>query len=169
MTVTTPAADHAALGAPAAAPPRRLAVFGSVSAERPSRAIVDPPASVAREVLERVYAQISAQAPQIAQPTLERAVATGALSAAERDELLRELADPQSSTEPSARPGRSLAARTALRAALGDVRRASPGIAQPILHAAVLDGLLTAAQEQRILSRLYASPAATFRPARGQD
>jgi hypothetical protein len=172
MTVmTTPAHEPTAsfAAAPAAAAPRRLAVFGSVSAERPSRALVETPDSAAREVLERVFAEIAAQAPVIARPVLDRALAAAAITTAERDELVRELAVPEASADSPPAPDRSVAASNALREALSAVRRASPGIAETILDAAVADGLLTAAQEQRIVGRLSSSPAATFRPARARD
>jgi hypothetical protein len=170
MTVTSPAPEPtASFGATSATAPRRLAVFGSISAERPSRTIVEAPDSAARAVLEHVFAEIAAQAPLIARPVLERAVEAAAITTAERDELLSELAAPQSSTDPASAHDRSVAASSALREALSAVRRASPGIAEPILDVAVADGLLTAAQEQRIVGRLSSSPAATFRPARSHD
>ena len=168
MTVTTHTPEAAAGDGEdlRGAAPRRLAVFGSVSAERPSRTIVAAPESGAREVLERVFAEIAEQAPLIARPVLDSAAAAGKITATERDELLRELAEPQSSHDSTGAPGTSAAARGVLRLALGAVRRASPGIAGPILNAAVADGLLSAAQEQRIIARLHASPATAFRPAR---
>jgi hypothetical protein len=170
MTVTTPAPEPtASYGEPPSSAPRRLAVFGSVSAERPSRANVEAPPSAAREVLERVFAEIAAQAPLIARPVLDRAAAAGAITASERDELLLELAEPQASRDADDGSGRSGAVRTVLREALAAVRRASPSIAEPMLRAAVADGLVTAAQEERILTRLSASPASSFRPARGRD
>jgi hypothetical protein len=167
LTVTTPTPEPTAnRGDLPDAAPRRLAVFGSVSAERPSGTI-EAPASPAREVLERVFAEIAEQASLIARPVLDRAAAASVITTLERDELLRELAEPQSShSDSTGAPGGSVAARSVLREALAAVRRASPGIAGPILHAAVADGLLSAAQEQRIIARLSASPAAAFRPAR---
>jgi hypothetical protein len=171
MTVTTHTTESAAGEGDdqRAAAPRRLAVFGSVSAERPSRTIVAAPESRAREVLEQVFAAIAEQAPLIALPVLDRAVGAGDISSSERDELLRELAQPQSSGDTTDTPAATIAARAALREALGEVRLASPGIAQPILHDAVAEGLLTAAQEQRIIARLRTSPGAAFRPARSGD
>ncbi|HEY1778175.1 MAG TPA: hypothetical protein VGG41_18605 [Solirubrobacteraceae bacterium] len=175
MTVTTPAHEPTASFDAASTPggvPRRLAVFGSVSAEGPSRALVEPPDSAAREVLERVFAEIAAQAPVIAAPVLERAVAAASITSDERDELIRALAAPPEEADPDAEfapPQRSVAASNALREALSAVRRASPAIAEPILDAAVTEGLLTAAQEQRIVGRLSSSPAAIFRPNRVRD
>jgi hypothetical protein len=171
MPVTTHTKESAAGQGddPPSAAPRRLAVFGSVSAERPPRAPVAAPESGAREVLEQVFAAIAEQAPLIARPVLDRAAAAGEISPGERDALLRELAQPQSSNDETGTPASTVAGRAALREALGAVRLASPGIAQPILHAAVAEGLLTAAQEQRIIARLRTSPGAAFRPARSGD
>jgi hypothetical protein len=176
MTVTTSAHEPTAsidAASTASGVPRRLAVFGSVSAERPSRALVEPPDSAAREVLERVFAEIAAQAPVIAAPVLERAVAVSSISSDERDELIRALAAPPQEADPETdaapAPQRSVAASNALREALSAVRRASPAIAEPILDAAVAEGLLTAAQGERIVGRLSASPAAIFRLNRARD
>jgi hypothetical protein len=134
--------------------PRRIAVFGSVAAERPAEL---PFTQAARAVLERVLAAIAAEVPRIARPILDRAVAEGTISRDERHALLSELTDPdRAPAEPAASsPG----ARGVLREALAAVRRASPQIAAPILREAVADERLTEAQERRILERLRSSPA----------
>jgi hypothetical protein len=140
---------------------RRIAVFGSIAAERPPSEL-EPglpgpvPSPATRAVLEHVFAAIAAQTREIAQPILDRAMADGALTRGEHDELLRELGEP-SVAAPAAVAVRPVA-REVLREALAAIRAASPGIAAPILREAVASERLTAAQEQRILERLRRSP-----------
>ena len=167
MTVATPPLQPTpGLRETTAHPPRRIAVFGSVSAERPPHAALEAPASATRAVLERVFAEISAQAPLIAQPILDRAVGDGMVTREERDELLSELADPQATAEARAARTRVRAgARAVLGEAFSAIRRAAPGVAEPILRQAVADARLTPAQSRRILERLRSSPAAAFRGA----
>jgi hypothetical protein len=143
---------------------RRIAVFGSVSAERMDTAPDDtPPLSpAARAVLERVLDSITSSVPTIAKPILDRAVAEGTITRAERHELLQELSDP--TDMPGAAPA-SIAARRVLREALAAIRRAAPGIAGPILEDAVDAERLTAAQQRRILERLGTSPVRALRAA----
>ena len=145
--------------------PRRIAVFGSVSAERATRATLQAPASSARAVLEQVFAEITARAPLIAQPILDRAVGEGTVTLGERDELLHELADPAATGELSAATRAGVSGRAVLSEAFVAIRRAAPGIAAPILGEAVANGRLTQAQARRILERLRYSPAAAFRGA----
>lgn len=171
MTVTTPprqsTPSHRNAGAQA---PRRIAVFGSVSAERAPHDAVEAPASAARAVLERVFAEISAQAPLIAQPILDRAVGEGAVTLDERDELLRELADPDATGEaPAAQTRVGVSARIVLSEAFAAIRLAAPGIADPILRQAVANERLTSAQAGRILERLRSSPATAFRATRSTN
>ena len=68
---------------------RRIAVFGSVAAPDVRREPVLSPA--ARAVLERVHEAIAANAPSIVKPILDRAVADGAITRAERHAMLLEL------------------------------------------------------------------------------
>ena len=138
----------------------RLAVFGSVGAERPALEDRLPSPAVAA-VLERVYAAIAASAAVIASPIIDRAVAEGRISRVERHELRRSLAD---ADLVAAHPQVvSLEARGVLREALAATRRAAPAIAAPVLAAAVAEERLTPAQEERILSRLRTSPASALR------
>lgn len=163
MTVTTPQRPAALEPGDATFPsPRRLAVFGSVSAERPPRAVEAPP-SAAREVLERVFAEITSRAPELARPVLDAAVRAGTIDGVERDELLGELAEPWSTTD-STQSQSDPAALAVLREALAAVRRAAPAIAEPLLAAAVDRGELTAEQQSRILTRLRMRAAGTLRP-----
>jgi hypothetical protein len=167
MTVTTPPLKPTAFRETTAQGPRRIAVFGSLSAQRASRAGVEAPASAARAVLELIFAQIAEQAPLIARPILDRAVAEGTLTSVERNELLRELAEPDSTGDaPAAATGVRLGARAVLSEAFVAIRLAAPGIAQPILREAVADERLTPEQSRRILERLRSSPAAAFRATR---
>jgi hypothetical protein len=146
---------------------RRIAVFGSIAAERPPSELEadDPPgllpSPATRAVLEHVFAAIAAQTRAIAQPILDRAMADGALTRGEHDELLRELGEP-SVAAPAAVAVRPVA-REVLREAHAAIRAASPGIAAPILREAVASERLTAAQEQRILERLRRSPTTALR------
>jgi hypothetical protein len=143
-------------------PSRRIAVFGSVAAERPPVPESDEAQSpAARAVLERVIEAIASSAPSIARPILDRAVADGTITRAERHGMLLELSDPAAAGEgPRAV---SQAARRTLREALAAVRRAAPAIARPILDEAVDAERLTQAQERRILERLRSNPARALR------
>jgi hypothetical protein len=151
--------------APAPRVPRtRIAVFGSISAERIDTSFDDVPAlsPAARAVLERVLDSITSSVPAIAKPILDRAVAEGTITRTERHELLQELSDP--TDVPGAAPA-SIGARRVLREALAAIRRAAPGIARPILEDAVDAERLTAAQQRRILERLGTSPVRALRAA----
>jgi hypothetical protein len=131
----------------------RIAVFGSVAAQR-------PPSPAVSAVLEQVYDAIAASARVIAAPVIERAVEEGRITRRERHELLLELGDPSSA------PGAgvaSIGAQRVLREALAAIRRAAPAIAAPILDDAVADERLTYAQEARILDRLRMHPASLLR------
>jgi hypothetical protein len=145
--------------------PNRIAVFGSVAAERRA----DPAEAerglspAAGAVLERVLESIACNASTIARPILDRAVDDGTITRDERHELLRELSEPSARSDDHAGAPASLAARRVLRESLAAIRRAAPGIAQPILDQAVDAERLTAAQEQRILERLRISPSRTLR------
>ena len=148
-------------------PFRRIAVFGAIAAEPPLALPVDTHAlsPAARAVLERVLASIASSASSIAQPILDRAVEEGTITRAERHALLRELgapSDPDDAPDDDVPPP-SLGARRVLREALAAVRRAAPGIAQPILDEAVDAERLTPAQEKRILERLRISPSQVLR------
>ena len=143
-------------------PSRRIAVFGSVAAERPPAPESDETYSpAARAVLERVIEAIASSASSIAKPILDRAVADGTITRAERHSMLLELSDPTTAGEDP--PDVSQDARRTLREALAAVRRAAPAIARPILDEAVQAERLTPAQERRILERLRASPARALR------
>ena len=148
-------------------PFRRIAVFGAIAAEPPLALPADTHAlsPAARAVLERVLASIASSASSIAQPILDRAVEEGTITRAERHTLLRELSaqsDPDDAPDDDVPPP-SLGARRVLREALAAVRRAAPGIAQPILDEAVDAERLTPAQEKRILERLRISPSQLLR------
>jgi hypothetical protein len=144
------------------APSRRIAVFGSVAAERPPASDRDEGFSApARAVLERVIEAVASSAPAVAGPILDRAVADGTITRAERRAMVLELSDPAASYEPA--PVLSRDARGTLRDALAALRRAAPGIARPILDEAVESERLTPAQERRILERLRYSPARVLR------
>jgi hypothetical protein len=140
----------------------RLAVFGSVAAQRdPAREVATSPAVGA--VLEQVYATIAADAPAIAAPLIDRAVADGRISRVERHELLRELREPGAAGPAPGTAAIGLEARLVLREALAAIRLAAPSIAQPLLDEAVAAERLTPAQEQRVLDRLRTSPAQALR------
>ena len=156
-------------------PFRRIAVFGAIAAQPPLALPADAHAlsPAARAVLERVLASIASSASSIAQPILDRAVEEGTITRAERHALLRELSAPGDPDDAEAEadadddadpaPPPSLGARRVLREALAAIRRAAPGIAQPILDEAVDAERLTPAQEKRILERLRISPAQVLR------
>jgi|HubBroStandDraft_6_1064221.scaffolds.fasta_scaffold159639_3 hypothetical protein len=151
----------------------RIAVFGAIGPEPPLAQAAEAQAlsPAARAVLERVLASIASSASAIAQPILDRAVEEGTITRSERHALLRELSapgDPDDAPAPAVTPLPSLGARRVLREALAAIRRAAPGIAQPILDEAVDAERLTPAQEKRILERLRISPSQVLRrPAPG--
>jgi len=146
-------------------PSRRIAVFGSVAAERPPAADRDETFSpAARAVLELVVEAVASNAQSIAAPILDRAVAAGTITRAERHAMLVELSDPEASDEQPALVSQD-ASRT-LREALTAIGRAAPAIAQPILDEAVDAERLTPAQELRILERLRSSPSRVLRRTR---
>jgi hypothetical protein len=137
--------------------PTRIAVFGSVATDlydeppiaRPVR-FLSPNAAA---VLERALELIAAKSPAIATPILDRAVAAGKISSAERLELLDELVG-----APGAAIGpRTAAVRRLRREVSAAIARAAPGLARPLLDEAVASERLTAAQELRILERLRES------------
>jgi hypothetical protein len=141
-------------------PSRRIAVFGSVAAPDVQREPALSPAASA--VLQRVHEAIAANAPSIVKPILDRAVADGAITRAERHAMLLELSG-AAIVEEEAAASVSLGARGTLREALAAIRGAAPGIARPILDQAVDEERLTPAQERRILERLRSSPARALR------
>jgi hypothetical protein len=150
----------------------RIAVFGAIAAEPPLALPADTHAlsPAARAVLERVLASIASSASSIAQPILDRAVEAGTITRTERHALLRELSAPgdrDAAPAPAAPPPTSAGARRVLREALAAIRRAAPGIAQPILDEAVGAERLTAAQQRRILERLRISPSSLLRRPAG--
>ena len=151
----------------------RIAVFGADAPKRPLAlpADVQELSPAARAVLERVLASIASSASSIAQPILDRAVEEGTITRAERHALLRELSAPGADDVPAPgeAPPTSVGARRVLREALAAIRRAAPGIAQPILDEAVDAERLTAAQQKRILERLRINPSQLLRrPAGGR-
>jgi hypothetical protein len=114
----------------------------------PSDAAVSSPNATA--VLERALALVAARSPEIACPILDRAVAAGTISSAERAELLGEVVGSASAAyeAPSAE---AMRLRHQIRVAIG---RAAPLLARPLLDEAVASERLTPAQELRILRRL---------------
>jgi len=141
-------------------------VFGSVAAERPLGSEDERPFSpAARAVLERVHEEVASSAESIVAPILDRAVAEGAITRAQRHTIVLELSDQPIPARESAVPDQSQSARRVLREALGAVNRAAPGIARPILEEAVEHERLTPAQQRRILERLRISPARAVRSA----
>jgi hypothetical protein len=148
--------------------PNRVAVFGSIAApleprrwplDRPQKPSVGggqerlaKPSPAATAVLERVRVLLADKAPAIARPILDRALAAGKITDAERSDLLEELSG-ASATHASER-----AAVAQLHEEIrGALRRAAPTLAQPLLKEALASERLTAAQERRIVERLRLS------------
>jgi hypothetical protein len=145
--------------------PNRVAVFGSF-AERPATSPrpldrsprseehrpLPPSSPAATAVFERVRVLVAANAPGIARPILDRALAAGTITDSERSDLLAEFA--------GAGAG-SASERSAVadlhRQILAAVRRAAPALAEPLLNEAVASERLTAAQERRIIACLRLS------------
>ncbi|HEX2703429.1 MAG TPA: hypothetical protein VHM72_08360 [Solirubrobacteraceae bacterium] len=141
--------------------PTRIAVFGSVAAPpepiaRPAKPAEDsgqgrlPPAATA--VLERIRVLLAANAPGIARPILDRALAAGTITATECSYLLGEF----SGAPPAPAPARAAVVRLH-QEILAAVRRAAPTLAKPLLKEAVASERLTAAQERRIIEQLRLS------------
>jgi len=145
--------------------PTRIAVFGSVTVPPPQEAepvrvtrVLSPNAAA---VLDRALELVAANSPGIACPILDRALAAGTISAAERADLLSELVGAPGSSLPT-RTEAARRLRHEVRAAIG---RAAPGLARPLLDEAVASERLTRAQEVRILERLSQSsprPVSSF-------
>jgi hypothetical protein len=141
--------------------PTRIAVFGSV-AQAPLR--IRPPRNRApgffspnaAAVLERTLELVAARSTSIARPILDRAVAAGTISAAERAELIEELAGSGGHPQPGA--PRSAAVARLRQEVSAAIRRAAPGLSQPLLSEAVASERLTRVQERRIIERLRQSP-----------
>ena len=141
----------------------RIAVFGSVAERRTGRRtpLATPPRFLspsAAAVFDRALELISSKAPSIAAPVLDRSVAVGRITRAERRELLDELTGVG---EPVAGPPRSEQVARVRHEAFAAVRRAAPRLAQPLLTDAVKTERLTPAQERRIVERLRQGPAAS--------
>jgi hypothetical protein len=139
-----------------------VAVFGSaaqvapaVHSRRSSSASRFSPGTAA--VFERVLALIKTYAPEIAGPIVDRGVAVGAISRAERQALIADIAHDASGLA-ALRP-RSAAAAQLRVDALAAIARAAPRIARPVLDDAVASERLTSAQQRRILERLEAGQA----------
>ena len=111
--------------------PTRIAVFGSVAAERPLDGGEPGTPAPVRAVLERVLESIAGRAPAIAEPILDRAVADGRITRFERHALLRELGHPDGVGGGAAA---SVPARQVLREVLAAVRRAAPTRPRPAAH-----------------------------------
>jgi hypothetical protein len=100
-------------------------------------------------VVDRARELIAARSPEIASPLLDQALAAGAITEAERVELLHELVG-----VPDSGWALSVAAQRLRRQVRAAIARAAPALARPLLDAAVADERLTPAQEGRILRRL---------------
>jgi hypothetical protein len=139
--------------------PTRVAVFGSIAepslrtrVARSAPRFLSPSAAA---VFERTLELVAAKAPGIARPILDRAVAAGRITGAERRELLAGLsggANARASLPPRAELARLQHEVSAA------VRRAAPGLAQPLLREAVASERLTRVQERRIVERLRQTP-----------
>ncbi|MGA2470539.1 MAG: hypothetical protein ABSG64_07600 [Solirubrobacteraceae bacterium] len=147
-----------------ASAPTRIAVFGSVAERQPPRRrtpFATPPRFLspsAAAVFERTLELITTKAPAIAAPILDRGVAVGTITRAERRELLDELSG---QADPVASMPRTEQAARLRHEAFAAVRRAAPKLAQPLLAEAVKTERLTPAQERRIIERLRQGPAAS--------
>ena len=130
------------------AAPRRVAVFAR---QAPTRR--EEPAELrpdAQAVLDRAVELIAARSPGIACPILDRALAAGTITAAERAELLREIVGvPDAPRGPLSVAAQRL--RHQIRAAIG---RAAPALARPLLDQAVAERRLTPSQMMRITHKL---------------
>jgi hypothetical protein len=131
--------------------PTKIAVFSSPE-PAPAAARDAAPAAHAdpAAVLVRARELIAARSPGIAVPMLDRALAAGAITPAERAALLRELvgADDWRSAPLSLAAQRL---RSQIRAA---IVRATPALARPVLDEAVRSARLTQRQRMRITHRL---------------
>jgi hypothetical protein len=118
-----------------------------------------------RGVLQQVAQAEAAQAPGIAKPILDSAVAAGTITQTQEDNFLQRLgrvrgpgeARPQRTTPPTPPSAAQIAVFKQVAAAIG---ARLPGIAKPILDKAVGDGTITAAQEKQLLNFFTAGPHA---------
>ncbi|HEX2016330.1 MAG TPA: hypothetical protein VGN69_06515 [Solirubrobacteraceae bacterium] len=106
-------------------------------------------------LMHQILGAVAAQAPSIAQPLLAQAVATGALTQAQADAIAAVLAHAGNLDDLRHQlENATVAQREALHGILAAVAAQVPGIAAPILAAAVSSGALTQAQADRIASLL---------------
>ncbi len=140
--------------APAREPQRPASRSSARSARRGPRRRRAREAPPVRAVLERVLDAIT-------RVRRDRGADPRPRGRGGEDHRARALRAPAGVARPRRRPPRgrlSVAAHRVLREVLAAIRRAAPGIAEPILAEAVDSERLTAAQQQRILERLRTSP-----------
>ncbi len=129
--------------------PTKIAVFAT---SEPAASPAGPPALHAdpAAVLVRARELIAARSPGIAVPILDRALAAGTITQAERAALLRELVGAGGPQQGQL----SLAAQRLRAQVAAAIARATPGIARPLLDEAVASRRLTASQRMRITHHL---------------
>lgn len=116
-----------------------------------------------RALLGRVFSGLSAAAPDIARPLLDRGVADGTITAAQEERFLGRLraAEGDAAPPPADAPP-SPAAQALFQGVFGAIRAELPVIARPLVAAAVADGSITPAQAERLTGRFEAGPRLGF-------
>jgi hypothetical protein len=145
----------------------------AASSQRPQSRRADPLPAGELALLGLVFSALAAAAPGIARPILAGGVADGTITQAQEDRFLARLASVKTAEEggPTAGAGQpaapaeappSPAARELFQRALAAIRSALPGIAAPMVAAALADGTVTEAQAARLRGRFQGGPRLGF-------
>lgn len=111
-------------------------------------------AATPNPVAMRIFDAIRSEAPAIAAPALDRAVADGTISATQRERFLARLEQPDRSAQPAPVPELTHDQRRVSATVFDAIRSQAPAIAQPLLDEAIADGTITPSDADRIRSRL---------------
>jgi hypothetical protein len=103
-------------------------------------------------VRKRIFEAIRDEAPLIAKPDLERAVAAGIITARQRDEFLARLERAESAGAPATELTHDQ--RRVAATVFDAIRTKAPVIAEPLLAEAVADGSIDRDEAERIKRRL---------------
>jgi hypothetical protein len=103
-------------------------------------------------VRRRIFEAIRSQAPAIAAPRLDRAVAAGTITVAQREEFLARLeqADRRRSPVPEQTHDQRLLAASVFDA----IRSEAPAIAEPLIEQALAEGSISPGEAEQITDRL---------------
>jgi hypothetical protein len=119
-----------------------------------------------RSVLESIQKAVASGAPAIVKPIIDQAVTDGKLTAAQAATAKQAVTDLQAGKRPSADALallRDADARAVAQSAAAAVAKQAPGVAAPIISAAVTAGTITQAQADQLTARIAAVASGTGR------